>query len=691
MGICHWGFVISSPAAELKFSSFEESRAEYVRSVKPVLTKYCGDCHGADLSEKELNFETLPPDMMATTSAARWVVVLTSLSLGKMPPKDEFQPSAAERLALVDWIKAEMKRSGKHLAAREEYHNGNVVDHAVLFGGKPAGRPDVATRVRRLSPEIYAALAKDVGRGADVAQPFSPPGGTTFKDMAAPQLDEPTTSQLIGNALLITDRLTWHKLEAGVAKPERGAPKELVRLFDVKEPASEADIASAFTFLFDTILRRKPTAEELKRFTDLMHQNIEDAGRETGVKYTLAAVLLLPEAVLRSERGSGPADERGLVRLTGREIAFAITYALTDRRPEAWLLADAEQGKLNTNDEIAAVVRKMLDDPKFDKPRILRFFREYFGYEQAIEVFKAPEDNRQHSARELIADTDRLIEWIVADDKNVLRELLTTNKAFVNFRWDGNKQQAFKASKNAVHLAYGLPPDWKWTAHQPIELPANQRAGILTQPAWLVAVSKSDDNDVIHRGKWIRERLLGNVVPDVPITVDAQLPIAPEKTLRERMVVTQEEYCWQCHRLMNRVGYPFEMYDHFGRFRVVERVLDAEATAKHVDAKGNSLGPLFRGVAVDARGGIEFAGDPRVEGDVSDAVEFLHKLAASERVEQVFVRHAFRYWLGRNESPGDAESLQAAHRAYQDNGGSLKALITALLTGDSFLFRVRTE
>lgn len=680
---------LSASADELKFSSFDESQAEFDRSVKPLLTKHCSQCHGAKLSEKELNLQTLPPDMKATASAARWIVVLTSLSLGKMPPEDEPQLKSEEKKAVIDWIKAEMKRSGKHLATREEYHNGNVLDHALLFGGKSTGLPDVPTRVRRLSPGIYEAFAKDVAGGAEVVQPFSPAGGTTFKDMAAPKLDEPTTSQLIANARAMVGKLTAHKMEGGIAK-SNGAPNQLVRLFDEENPATEADMAVAIHYLFDYLLRRKATPEEVASFTALLNQNIKEAGRETGVKYALATVLLLPEMVLRSERGAGSKDERGLVRLTPREIAFAITYALTDRRPEVWLLAEAEQGKLDTKAGVAAAARKMLDDPKFAKPRILRFFREYFGYDQATEVFKSQEENNEHTAKDLIADTDRLVEWIVEQDREVLRELLTTNKSFVNFRWDSNKKQGSQAARKAMHIQYGLPPDWKWTADQPIELAASQRAGILTQPSWLVAVSKSDDNDVIHRGKWIRERLLGNFVPDVPITVDAQLPIAPEKTLRERMTVTQQEYCWQCHRLMNRVGYPFEMYDHYGRVRSAERVLDLEATAKNVDSKNKSLGPILRDVPADAKGGIEFVGDPRIEGDVNGAVEFMHKLAGSERVEQVFVRHAFRYWLGRNETSGDAASLQAAHQAYRESGGSLKALITAMLTSDSFLYRVKT-
>ena len=39
-------------------------------------------------------------------------------------------------------------------------------------------------------------------------------------------------------------------------------------------------------------------------------------------------------------------------------------------------------------------------------------------------------------------------------------------------------------------------------------------------------------------------------------------------------------------------------------------------------------------------------------------------------------------------SLGDARSLQAAHRAYRESQGSMKALIAALLSSESFLYRV---
>ena len=65
----------------------------------------------------------------------------------------------------------------------------------------------------------------------------------------------------------------------------------------------------------------------------------------------------------------------------------------------------------------------------------------------------------------------------------------------------------------------------------------------------------------------------------------------------------------------------------------------------------------------------------------------IDKLADSERVKQVFVRHAFRYWMGRNETFNDAPVLQEAYRAYNESGGSMKALLKSLITSDAFLYR----
>ncbi|MGI9239798.1 MAG: DUF1588 domain-containing protein, partial [Verrucomicrobiales bacterium] len=171
---------------------------------------------------------------------------------------------------------------------------------------------------------------------------------------------------------------------------------------------------------------------------------------------------------------------------------------------------------------------------------------------------------------------------------------------------------------------------------------------------------------------WIRERLLADTVPELPITVDARIPEDPHQSLRERFsVVRNDRYCWRCHEKMNPLGMPFETFDDFGRHR---------GGIEALHAKGETL-------PVDASGGLSGTGVPELDGEVDDPIDMLQRIAKSDRARQSFVRHAFRYWMGRNEMLSDSATLIAADRAYLENGGSFRALVISLLSSDSFLYR----
>jgi hypothetical protein len=236
--------------------------------------------------------------------------------------------------------------------------------------------------------------------------------------------------------------------------------------------------------------------------------------------------------------------------------------------------------------------------------------------------------------------------------------------------------QANPAWRTTVRY-YNLHEDtWDYPLLQPFPMPEGQRVGILTHPAWLVAWSGNFGNDPIRRGKWIREHLLAGSVPDVPITVDAKVPDDPHKTLRQRLEATQQDYCWQCHRKMNPLGLPFEAYNDFGQFRTEEGLGHTRALSTPKET-----------APVVATGAIINSGDPSIDGEVEDVHDLMHRLAKSTRVRQSFVRHAFRYWMGRNEMMSDSPTLIAADKAYVVGGGSFKAMVVELLTSDSFLYR----
>jgi len=536
----------------------------------------------------------------------------------------------------------------------------------------------------------------------------------------------------------------------------------------MKEPGvTDERLRAAVDHLFEALTFRPATKQESDSYLEIVKDAIAKVGKEDGVFMGLSSIFLDRDALFRPElAGTGKPDQQGRVLLQDWELGLAVNHALCYLKPDEPLRQAILAGRMRTRQDVEREVTRMLADDRIRKPRILQFFRDYFDYDLAGSICKdsralastgvSNQGTAHYNAMfDATASTDRLIELILEEDKDVLGELLTTRQVVATkadnvyfgrkhsreeqaaaevakakremeqkareeaelkaltttvaemearSKADPQDAKALKAldrqkkllsaaekgidearrmrkrgggTNAAVAEADLQGPETFARVSRPsfgagsmkperilAQAPEGQRLGILTHPAWLVSQSDAMDNHAIHRGIWIRERLLGGGIPDVPITVDAQLPDEPESTLRERMRVTREKYCWTCHEKMDPLGLPFEMYNHAGLFRTTE--LDQP---------------------VDTSGEIIESGDPALDGPVANALDMIEKLAQSERVEQVFVRHAFRFWMGRNETLNDAPVLQAAHRAYRDKGGSMKALITSLVTSDAFLYR----
>ena len=129
--------------------------------------------------------------------------------------------------------------------------------------------------------------------------------------------------------------------------------------------------------------------------------------------------------------------------------------------------------------------------------------------------------------------------------------------------------------------------------------------------------------------------------------------------------------------------------------------MEAAATNKANGARKYERGekrpeklPEYHQLPLETSGNVFASGDAKLNGPVKNAADMIRKLADSERVRQVFIRYVFRYFMGRNETPGDAATLQEADRIYVKSGGSFKELVVSLLTSESFLCRtvpVQTE
>jgi hypothetical protein len=261
-------------------------------------------------------------------------------------------------------------------------------------------------------------------------------------------------------------------------------------------------------------------------------------------------------------------------------------------------------------------------------------------------------------------------------------------RPFTTFPWaHGNRfwhSPFYNLPRTPVEGQYGQKDIFNYEPVQPFAVA--HRKGILTHPAWLIAHSQNSATDPVRRGKWIREKLLAGVVPDVPITVDAQIPEHNEKTLRERLdLVTNKQACWKCHQHMNPLGLAFEMYDDFGRFRTQESLEHPDNIVAKAKVKYGA--DTYKTKPVITTGRLDGSGEPALDGEVTDALDLIDRLAKSTRVRQSMIRHAFRFYFGRNETLSDSQTLIDADRAYVNSGGSFKAVIVSLLTSDSFIYR----
>ena len=132
------------------------------------------------------------------------------------------------------------------------------------------------------------------------------------------------------------------------------------------------------------------------------------------------------------------------------------------------------------------------------------------------------------------------------------------------------------------------------------------------------------------------------------------------------------------------------MFDDFGRFRTQESLehpdnllkKGPDKAANHVD-----LRDTYKTLPVDSKGFLKGTNDPALDGEITNALDLADRLGKSTRVRQSIIRHAFRYFMGRNEFLSDSKTLIDADAAYIKSGGSFNAVILALLTSDSFLYR----
>jgi hypothetical protein len=424
------------------------------------------------------------------------------------------------------------------------------------------------------------------------------------------------------------------------------AMEDLPRLISC-DPREGPGCAARFVAGFGRRAYRRPlTAAEVERYQALFAQASAGGDFRTGIRVVLETMLQSIHFLYRFEPVVGGGR---VAALPPYAMASRLSYFLWNTMPDQELFAAADANALATAEQVSTQAARMVADGRFSDGAV-SFHLQWLG------VVELPGKEKKKSMHPLWSEemrsamreeTVRFVDDVMKSGDGRLETLLTAPYSF--------------ASGPLLKL-YGVTS--AGAGWRRIELDPSKRAGLLTQASVMTVHAHWDKSSLVHRGKLIREKLLCEVLPPPPPDVNNTLPPAdPKVSARERFEEHRAEVsCARCHRLIDPLGAPFEMFDAIGNLRTKD-------------------GPI----PIDSEG--ELKGTRASDGPVKNAVELARRLATADEVRDCVARQWLRFALGREEVPDEARSLADAMRAFRASDYRIPVLAVAITRTDAFRFQ----
>jgi hypothetical protein len=331
------------------------------------------------------------------------------------------------------------------------------------------------------------------------------------------------------------------------------------------------------------------------------------AGHYVAVRAAIAALIMSPEFVYRTEIGQPAAD--GVVRLSDHELVARLSYFLWGTAPTPELLARAGGPELSDGD-VADLVDEMLADPRGVEQ--MRSFHElWLRYTNLLITDPA-------LAADMRAETDALVERALGGEDGNWMQLFTS-------------EETFATPALAAHYGLEEPGEAAW-------IPSGEgRAGLLSHGSFLsLSQTKQTDTLPSRRGAMIGRRLLCQVIlpPPKDVAIDMGVPVPEGACKIESYQAHAGGTCQGCHATIDGIGFGFERYDGVGRYREVEQ----ENASCEIEGVGNIGGQTFSGPSEFVAENMDAIADCAVANLLRFAVRDWN--ASEERVEQM--AEAFR-------------------------------------------------
>jgi len=371
---------------------------------------------------------------------------------------------------------------------------------------------------------------------------------------------------------------------------------------------------------------------------------------EAGVTMALQAILVSPNFIFRVELDQDPTSLTPHF-LSSYEIASRLSYFLWSTMPDDALFAAADANRLTDKIQVQGQVTRMLNDPKASA-LVQNFAGQWLDTRQVDDAqpdgmmfpqFDAPLGDAMKQ------ETYLMFKDVVLNGLS-LDKLLMSDYTYANDR---------------LAQLYGLPA-LSGSVMQKVALtPATHRGGLFTQGSFLTVTSHSTTTSPVLRGKFIMSQLLCQQVappPNAAMAVLSAPAAGTTQTLRQRLELHHANPCAVCHVVMDPLGFGLENYDAIGRYRTTDNTLPIDASGKLPD------GRTFDGAA-----------------------ELANVIVKDPSFASCVTQQLYTYALGRGPQTSadhmDPALLKRDADAFRAAGYPMAALVTSIVTGDTFLKR----
>lgn len=423
-------------------------------------------------------------------------------------------------------------------------------------------------------------------------------------------------------------------------------------------PAAAAEDGCAKTFIEKFGLRafRRPLLadeqQDLHKLYTTQRAMPISASFQDAIRVVIAGILQSPYFLYRWELGGKPIEDGVLVRLNSYEIASRLSYFFWASMPDEALFAAAGRNELQSPERIGQEAKRLMGDAKF-KDGLRDFSLQWLAVSGLPTLEKDPTFENYNAAvgEAMLNETTDFFTSLLygSGATGKLSALFTSTTSTVN------------GPLAKLYGVTGVPAE----GTKAVTLPAEQRAGILLQGAFLATHADADYSHPVKRGVHVLHNVL---CIDIPGPDNVDVPPLKERKQGQSTRGRYEEatagnaVCMGCHDRINPVGFAFEQYDAVGQFRTHE-----DMTLK-----------------VDASGTV-----PLPSGDLSftSGVDFVKKIASTKEVQGCMSKQWLRYVLRRMEVADEAGSFERALSAFSGSDWDLRELLVATTKTVAFTHR----